>query len=127
MNPPAYNGRAADMQLDAAALARLHELDPGGNNGIVLRVMSTFEHSLEATLSGLQAAEQRGDSVELRRLAHTLKSSSASVGALALSECCAEVEALARDLRQAQLPPALNGLHTEGQRALVAVRRLLRG
>lgn len=124
MNSPPNKVRADDTELDAAALARLHELDPGGKNGIVTRVLATFDRSLVATLSGLQAAEQRGDMVAMRRLTHTLKSSSASVGALELSACCATVEALARDDRPAQLPAALARLQGEGQRALGAVQRL---
>lgn len=127
MNAPPINGHPATTVLDAAALARLQELDPSGKGGIVRRVMVTFEQSLVSSLHNLQQAQQRADAVEVRRLAHTLKSSSASVGALALSAACAEAETLARDQRTAELPVAVARLVTEGQGALAAVRDLLHG
>lgn len=125
MNAPSPNGHVGETPLDAATLARLHDLDPGGKSGIVARVLRTYEQSLAATLQGLQAAQGRGDLVEVRRLAHTLKSSSGSVGALGLAADCAEVEALARDRQEQQLPAALERLGRDGLGTLLAVRRLL--
>lgn len=127
MNAPPIHGHPAITVLDAVALARLQELDPGGKAGIVRRVMSTFDQSLATALDNLQKALERADAVEIRRLAHTLKSSSASVGALALSSACAETEALARDQRLDELPAAVARLLSEGQGALAAVRDLLHG
>lgn len=127
MNAPLINGNPTTTVLDAAALARLQELDPGGKAGIVRRVMTTFDQSLASALQSLQKAQERGDAIEIRRLAHTLKSSSASVGALALSSACAEAEALARDQRSAELPAAVARLLREGHGALAAVRDMLRG
>lgn len=125
MNAPSPNGPVGESPLDAAALARLHELDPGGKTGIVARVLKTYEQSLASTLQNLQAAQARGDTMEVRRLAHTLKSSSASIGALGLSAACAKVEGLARDRQEGELPAALARLDRDGIGTLAAVRRLL--
>jgi HPt (histidine-containing phosphotransfer) domain-containing protein len=89
-------GGGAAAVLDAQALARLADLDPGGRNGLVQRVLSTYAQSLQRLLEQLKAARQAGDSEAVRHAAHTLKSSSASVGALALSALCADVEARTR-------------------------------
>lgn len=111
--------------LDAAALARLRELDPEGRAGVVPRVMRTFEHSLAKTLAALRQAAESRDLAELRRLAHTLKSSSASIGAMELSAACARLESLARDRLGAQIPEALVQLLTAGTQAQAAVSALL--
>lgn len=108
--------------LDAGALARLRELDPDGRAGVLPRVLRTFDASLTQALAATALAGQRGDAAELRRLAHTLKSSSASVGALELSVACARLEALARDNQAMDLPEALASMLATGAQAQVAVR-----
>lgn len=111
--------------LDPVALGRLRELDPTGQAGVVRRVLSTFDGSLSQILQNLELARGSDNVDEIRRLAHTLKSSSASVGALALSSACARVESLVRDQTLQPLPDALAALMLEGQAALLAVRRQL--
>jgi HPt (histidine-containing phosphotransfer) domain-containing protein len=111
--------------LDEASLQRLHELDPQGENRVVERVLRAFEASLTRLLPQSQAALQQGDQEALRHVVHTLKSSSASVGALQLSQHCGEIENRLR-LHQADgLAQRLAALNAEGERVLVAVRSLL--
>ena len=111
--------------LDTAALARLRELDPDGRAGVLPRVLRTFDQSLVKTLTALRVAAEPRDMAELRRLAHTLKSSSASIGAMELSAACARLETLARDHHSAQIPEALVQLLTSGTQAQAAVSALL--
>lgn len=107
--------------LDAAALARLRELDPDGRAGVLPRVLRTFELSLVKTLAALRLAAEPSDLTELRRLAHTLKSSSASIGAMELSAACARLETLAREQRSTQAAEALVQLLAAGAQAHKAV------
>ncbi|CAN5295646.1 hypothetical protein BH11PSE10_BH11PSE10_05290 [soil metagenome] len=97
--PQPGTAMSADPKLlDAQALARLHELDPSGANQLLERVISAYMKSLERLLPDLAAA--RGPVLDLavvRHVSHTLKSSSASLGALALAQRCAEIETLARN------------------------------
>ncbi len=78
--------------LDPAALARLAELDPGGQSQLVQRVLRAFQTSTARLLPQLDAASGADDRVGIRLVAHTLKSSSASVGAMRLSQRCAQLE-----------------------------------
>ena len=97
--------------LDAQALARLQELDPNGANKLLERVIAAYVKSLERLLPEL--ANARGDRLDLnlvRHVTHTLKSSSASLGALALAECCAEIETMARIGQTDGLEPLLDGM-----------------
>jgi len=110
--------------LDAAAVARLQELDPGGNAGLLTRVLATYTQSLQRLLGQLQAARQNTDVQSQHHVVHTLKSSSASVGALALAAICADIERRLRDGQLAGLDAELDALTAEGERVLAALRVL---
>ena len=111
--------------LDEASLQRLHELDPQGTNRVVERVLRAFEASLQRLLPQATQAWQRGDHEAVRHVVHTLKSSSASVGALDLSRCCSEIENRLRAQQFEGLAPMLSALEAEGERVLAAVCELL--
>jgi HPt (histidine-containing phosphotransfer) domain-containing protein len=112
--------------LDAQALARLRELDPDGRLGVVNRVLTVFESSLHRMVSQLEAQRQGADSTVVAHIAHTLKSSSGSVGAIALSKACAEVESRLRKGDTSALHLDISRLISEGQSALAAVAAILR-
>lgn len=113
--------------LDPTALAKLHALDPTGRSGIVQRVLRTYEASLTKLMLQFEAARSGNDLDGLRHVAHTLRSSSAAVGALQLSTCCATVEALLRERTLEPLPAALDTMQTESGRAGRSVRAMLDG
>ena len=113
--------------LDPAAIGRLRELDPQGKQGIVQRVLRAYEQALLRQIDEFAAARAADDSDHVSRLAHTLKSSSASVGAQRLSRLCAEVEWAVRTQRPAALGAELEALIHEARRALAAVRAMLVG
>jgi HPt (histidine-containing phosphotransfer) domain-containing protein len=114
------------VQLDAAALARLRELDPDGRHGVVERVFKAFENSLRRLLGQLEAQRDGGDAAVVASVAHTLKSSAASVGALALARTCAEVEYRLRNGESGSLAGDIERLLDAGRAALVAVEAMLR-
>ena len=118
---PAPIAALAASVLDADALARLGELDPGGKAGLLARVLNTYRQSLERFLGQLQSARSLGDLQGQRHVAHTLKSSSASVGALALAALCAELERRLRDGPTEGLDVQLDALIAEGQRVLAGL------
>ena len=118
-------GGLAVALLDAASLAALHQLDPSGANLLVPRVMTLYRSSLARLLGQLTLARERDDVAALRLVTHTLKSSSASVGALALSVLCAQAERAVRDGRLQDLPPLLDQLESEAVRVDAAVLQLL--
>jgi HPt (histidine-containing phosphotransfer) domain-containing protein len=111
--------------LDPACLERLHELDPQGSNRVVERVLRAFEASLQRLLPQAVQALGRDDHEAVRHVVHTLKSSSASVGALELSRCCSEIENRLRAHQLEGLAQMLSRLDAEGERVLAAVRDLL--
>jgi hypothetical protein len=115
--------------LDAGALARLRELDPDGRHGVVLRVMKAFETSLARMLNQLSAQlanPGRADPGVVISVAHTLKSSSASVGAMSLARTCAEVEQGVRSGTLTDMDVQVRRLVAECEAALTAVTAMLR-
>jgi CheY-like chemotaxis protein len=111
--------------LDAEALARLKELDPTGENQLLARVVKAFENSAARLMPQLQEARNIGDSHGLRHVAHTLKSSSASIGAMKLSQICADIETRIRTEKLENLDPRLDSLCAEMEIVLQALKRLL--
>lgn len=114
------------VQLDEQALGRLRELDPEGRQGVVMRVLKAFETSLARMQSQLQAELDAPHADVVSGVAHTLKSSSASVGALELAKVCAEVELKLRRGDTSALRDDILRLISAGEAALQAVATILR-
>ncbi len=122
--PPAAGGSAALLAvLDAASVQRLRELDPDGRTGLIARILDTFVASLSRHAGEFAQARAAGDRDGLRRVAHTLKSSSASVGALDLSRACADVERLVREGDVGALDAPLDRLADQLRRLLAVAGR----
>jgi HPt (histidine-containing phosphotransfer) domain-containing protein len=96
--------------LDPAALARLAELDPSGANRLLERVLQAFQASVVRLRPQLAAGRAADDRAAIRLVTHTLKSSSASIGAMRLSNLCAEIETAIRLDPAAELGTPLDAL-----------------
>ena len=118
--------KAADATLDADALANLRALDPHGKSRLLERVVEAFDSSSARLLPQLREAHAARDLQGIRHVAHTFKSSSASVGALALSRHCAEVEAMIRDGQVDDLDRRVQQI-VDGVLAAAASLRVLTG
>lgn len=112
--------------LDELALARLRELDPGGNNHLLERVVGAFLKALEQQEEVLrQGLSPDPDLAAVRHVAHTLKSASASLGAMALSQRCADIESAARAGEGPRLPALTGAVLVEIDAARLAMQPLL--
>lgn len=123
---PSPNSAGADAPaIDRAALAQLEQLDPTGTAGIVRRVLETYLLSLSRMLGELAPALGAQEWATVGRVAHTLRSSSASVGALILSEHCRLAEMAVRESRWADATAAAQALQNESVRVELAVKAML--
>ncbi|MGZ8260980.1 MAG: Hpt domain-containing protein, partial [Caldimonas sp.] len=116
----ALNAEAAAV-LDAGALERLRELDPHGRSQLLERVLRAFESSASRLAKQFDEARAAGDMQGIRHVVHTLKSSSASIGAVALARLCAEIEASIRVEAFATLPERLDAMDRELDAVLQAL------
>ncbi len=99
--------------LDRGALQRLFELDPQGKGKLIERVVQAFVTSTERMVPQLRSAGQTGDSRAVKLVAHTLKSSSASLGATELSRLCADLEQQMRTGMPANLAAQIERIAVE--------------
>ena len=118
-------GSGCSRVLDAQALANLAQLDPTGANKLLPRVLTAYRGSLARLLPQLTAARISLDLGALKLLTHTLKSSSASIGALDLSALCGAAEQALREGMLDGLPGTLDDLLAEAARVDAAVLQLL--
>ena len=116
---------AGDDVLDPVALARLRELDPKGENQLLERVLKAFQTSAARLMPQLQAAREANDRTTVRLVAHTLKSSSASIGATMLSQLCSELEVTIRNDAGDDIEPGIAAMTAALGVALQAIQRQL--
>jgi two-component system, sensor histidine kinase len=88
-------------------------------------LLKTFEESLSRRLADIASAAGRGDRVEIRRLAHLLKGSSASVGAARLSLSCQQLEQLSTEQGATVGQEQLDELNTAATETGPALRKQL--
>jgi HPt (histidine-containing phosphotransfer) domain-containing protein len=113
--------------LDPVALSRLAELDPGGANRLLERVLQAFLTSLTRLRPQLAGGRASGDRAAVRLVTHTLKSSSASIGAMRLSQLCAEIETAIRLDPAADLDERLDALDVALDDTVLAIEFQMRG
>jgi PAS domain S-box-containing protein len=110
--PPAQGAPApgAAPLLDRGALDQLQHGFGGGNPATVIEFIDLFLAETAGLLRDLRRAVADESIDQIRRAAHTLKSTSALVGAAAFAELC-------RDLEEAAIAPPIAGL--EARHALI--------
>jgi len=114
--------------LDPQALSKLRELDPGGSSQLLQRVVQAYMKSLEQLLPELgKACAGQIDLKVVKHVTHTLKSSSASLGAVHLAHICSEIEAMARLGQTSGMDRHLEAMHDELAHVRVALNALLHG
>ena len=83
-----------DSDLDAAAVAELRALDPDGSQGLLPQLAHAYHQSAPGLVAEMTRALETDDPSALGQAAHTLKSSSAVLGASKIAQLCREIEAL---------------------------------
>ena len=110
--------------IDSAALDALAALQRPGKPDLAARVLGLFRAETPASLAAMEAGVDDSDLEAVRIAAHTLKSSSAYVGARELSDTCAQIERAAREGNFPEclvLTDSLEELFTETLQALDAL------
>jgi len=113
--------------VDIIDKAAFDELRDSAGADFVVELLGTFTEEAPQMLADLDAARAAADADRFRRAAHSLKSNSATFGAL-------EVAALARELELGGLAAdpardaaAIAALRTAYERAVAALQELARG
>ena len=78
--------------IDATAFEELQLMVD--ENEMLVRVIDSYLEETPQLLEGMTQAISQGDAATLQRYAHNLKSTSATFGAMRLSELCRELESM---------------------------------
>ncbi|KWK06547.1 hybrid sensor histidine kinase/response regulator [Burkholderia stagnalis] len=108
--------------IDRKALDALRALQRPGRPDVLTRIIDQFDLDAPRLIAGMHAAVAAGDADALKLASHTLKSSSANVGAHALSVRCREIEQLAREADVAAAASLVAGAAADFARAQAVLR-----
>ena len=110
--------------LDARIIERITALQRDGKPDLLAHLIGLYLASVPRLVSEIEFGLTAGDAALVRRAVHTLKSSSANLGASALAKICGELEVQARDGELSALAARVDVLHFEIDGVLAALRAL---
>ena len=108
MPPPALDGSVNRHALDA-----IRALSADRGEALLQRVINAFVDDTPQHLKSLGDAIASGNTATMRKAAHTLKSSSANVGADTLAQLCKDLEQLGRNDTTSGAPDLLTAMERE--------------
>ena len=95
---------AADGAIDAATIQGLRELGGEDEPGLLGELIAMFLEDAPERMRDITEGLSSGDYGRVERGAHTLKSSSANIGALGLSDLCRRIVESSRTNHPERLP-----------------------
>jgi HPt (histidine-containing phosphotransfer) domain-containing protein len=116
---------STDGVIDRQALDRIRALQRPGAPDLVAQIVQSYLSHAATLVENLAVAVQAGNVTQVKDLAHSFKSSSANVGALALAGRCKELELLARAGTLAQAATIHAAIEQEFTVARGALGRIL--
>ena len=84
-----------NVEIDESALDAIRSLQRPGKPDILARIVNMYMEKSPELISAIREGAAANDCDKVKMAAHTLKSSSAYVGASAMAEACSRVEAKA--------------------------------
>lgn len=116
--------RGADP-VDREVLDSISAFQGGSGQVLLKNIVTRFADTASTQLSLLRKNHGDGETEEVRRIAHTLKSSSAALGAQCVSQCCAEIERRASQGEIMPLPDIIAALEAELSAAVSNLRKIV--
>jgi two-component system, sensor histidine kinase and response regulator len=123
--PASHTGAADDLLIDRAVLATLEE-DLGGSASLA-RIVQLFLEQLDPQAKQIAQAAASGEYEQLARIAHRMKSSSATLGATTLAAVLGKIEAAASDGDAAACEELCTTFAVVATRARVAFEGVIEG
>lgn len=118
---------AGGVLLDAASIEAIRQCAPDHADELLDALVQSFVDQWPQLLDAIRQGANGGPMKDAERTAHTLKSSSAQLGAMALSDVSRRLEYAARAGEQEQLGALTDCLVAEFERAREALLRLVAG
>ena len=103
--------------IDPQAIENLRALNPGDNDEFLREIAAIFIEDTPIRITELDESLRQGDVAKFTRAAHSIKGSSANLGAMALRAIAEKLEHESRSKGLADMPPFLAQLKSEFERA----------
>ncbi len=104
---------AGPMTLDMATVEKIRRIPGENGSSLLSQAASQFVAHAGPLMANIRTAARDSDTEAVWRAAHSLRSSAGAVGACRVSQCCAEIETLARDSRILPAEATLAALASE--------------
>jgi two-component system sensor histidine kinase/response regulator len=115
----------AEHVLDMSVIERIRQMEQRGAARLLERLVDTYTATTKKLMADAEHAFAHGDAAALRHAVHTLKSSSANVGATALSQRFGVLEVHARSRQMKGAIEEWPATRAEHERTLQALRALI--
>jgi HPt (histidine-containing phosphotransfer) domain-containing protein len=113
--------------IDQKALDMIASLQPPGEGSVLAKVVALYLDGSAKLMKSIRESAEGSDAEALHRAAHTLKSSSAYLGAATLSGMCKELEIMGRDKSLEGTEPRVAALEREYRKVSAFLRKRLEG
>jgi signal transduction histidine kinase/DNA-binding response OmpR family regulator len=115
---------ANKVTLDHSAIDAVRQLDPDGQDRLLSRLIALYRDDSSQLLADMENALKVGDTENVARAAHTLKSSSANLGATNVAAIARQIEHAARGGDITELPASMTKLRAQRTVALSELEAL---
>ncbi len=124
--PPGPAVAVADPLLEPGPLAKIRALQRPGQPSLLGKIIGLYLASSPPLLQALREAVSQGDAVALTEAAHSLKSSSANLGATRLAALCKDLEQRGREQRLENSPDLLASVESQYAEVQQALKQALK-
>jgi len=121
---PESPDRTTIVRLDARVVDDILAMERNGARNLLQRLVSAYAASSVALVSAADEGFARQDAAAVTQAVHTLKSSSANLGALDFSRDCARIEEMARRADLAMAAPLWDNLRNLNSGVISALQAL---
>jgi CheY-like chemotaxis protein/anti-sigma regulatory factor (Ser/Thr protein kinase) len=113
--------------LEKEALAKIRALQREGAPDIASKVIGLYLESSPGLIQSINESVRQGNSALLYEAAHSLKSSSANLGAMRMAAICKELENMAKNTRLTDATSLINAVGAEYEQVTNALQQELKG
>ena len=110
--------------IDPEAIANLRELNPGDGGEFLREIIAIYLEDTPKRIEDLKATLKAGDTPAFTRAAHTIKGSSANVGAQVLKGIAERLEVMSRSDGLGKAAPVVAEVEAEYARASAELSKL---
>ncbi|MCP4114129.1 MAG: response regulator [Desulfobacteraceae bacterium] len=122
-SPVPATGHSSPSPIDKQVLRELRELQIVGEPDVVQRVVNAYLITSKQLISKMKDALSTGHFTRLQESAHGLKSSSANLGAMELSEMNRRLELICKQDTMADAGPLVQAIEQETRKVTLALKK----